>query len=297
MRVANVRGRIVLQADRGDVDVFAASAGRFGPGAELIYARWGEFSAWAQGMGADQDVSVDAPADAYEPGDMGPPSPNPSQIFAVGLNYAAHARESRLGLASEPLIFTKFKSSLADPVGRLTLPPGSVDWEVELVVVIGRPAYRVAAADAWDVVAGLTVGQDFSERELQRAGPAPQYSLGKSFPGFAPTGPWLVSSDELPDRDDLALRCWVNDELVQTGRTRDMIFPVPELIVRLSAVCPLQPGDLIFTGTPDGTGFGRVPPRYLHVGDVVVSEIEGLGQLTQTCVERELLPATASLAS
>jgi 2-keto-4-pentenoate hydratase/2-oxohepta-3-ene-1,7-dioic acid hydratase in catechol pathway len=128
-------------------------------------------------------------------------------------------------------------------------------------------------------VAGLTVGQDLSERTVQLAGPAPQFSLGKSFPGFAPTGPWLVTPDELPDRGDLVLGCAVNGESVQKGRTRDLVFSVPELIARLSAVLPLLPGDLIFTGTPAGVGGARNPRRFLTVGDELVSSIDGIGQM------------------
>jgi 2,4-didehydro-3-deoxy-L-rhamnonate hydrolase len=285
VRIANVRGRLALHTAAGVVDVETASAGRFGFAPELVYPRWAEFRSWADDLlAADSSGGLGDRAAEPAPGELGPPSPTPAQIFAVGLNYTAHAAESRLEVPAAPLVFTKFRSSLAGPAGDLELPPGSVDWEVELVVVIGAPAYRVPVEAAWDVVAGLTVGQDFSEREMQGAGSAPQFSMGKSFPGFAPTGPVLVTVDELPDRDDLSLTCQVNDEVVQSGRTRDMIFSVPELIARISAVCRLEPGDLIFTGTPDGTGFGMVPPRFLEPGDVVVSEIEGIGRLSQRCV-------------
>jgi 2,4-diketo-3-deoxy-L-fuconate hydrolase len=151
-------------------------------------------------------------------------------------------------------------------------------------VVIGKAAFRVASADAWDHVAGLTVGQDFSERVVQAQGPAPQFSLGKSFPGFGPTGPWLVTPDEFANADDIALECRINDRLVQQGRTKDLIFPIPELIAYISSICRLYPGDLIFTGTPEGTGAGRVPPQFLQAGEVVVSSIEGIGALRNRCV-------------
>jgi 2-keto-4-pentenoate hydratase/2-oxohepta-3-ene-1,7-dioic acid hydratase in catechol pathway len=146
--------------------------------------------------------------------------------------------------------------------------------------VIGRRAHRVAAADAWDHVAGLTVGQDLSARDIQMLGSPPQFSLGKSFPGFGPTGPWLVTPDALADRDDLAIGCAVNGEPVQAARTGAMLFPVGETIARLSAICPLLPGDLIFTGTPAGVGNRMDPPRYLAPGDELVSTIEGIGSLT-----------------
>ena len=183
-------------------------------------------------------------------------------------------------------VFTKFVSSFAGPTGEIVLAGSTVDWEVELVAVIGRRARQVVPQDAWDHIAGLTVGQDLSERTVQMAGPAPQFSLGKSFPGFSPTGPWLVTADEFEDRDDLALGCSVNGEAVQKGRTSDLVFPVPALIAELSAVVPLEPGDVIFTGTPAGVGMGSSPQRFLQPGEVLTSSIEGVGELRQTFVRR-----------
>jgi 2,4-didehydro-3-deoxy-L-rhamnonate hydrolase len=163
------------------------------------------------------------------------------------------------------------------------LPSESVDWEVELVVVIGARAHRVAEANGWQHVAGLTVGQDVSERVVQYAA-GRQFSLGKSFPGFGPMGPWLVTPDELARPDDLALQCSVNGEIVQKSRTSDMVFSVSQLIAELSAILPLLPGDVIFTGTPEGVGVARQPPRFLKPGDLVESEIEGIGALRNRCV-------------
>jgi 2,4-didehydro-3-deoxy-L-rhamnonate hydrolase len=183
-----------------------------------------------------------------------------------------------------PPVFTKFRSCLAGPSAVIELPSDRVDWEVELVAVIGRPAERVPEEKAWSYVAGVMVGQDLSERTVQLAGPVPQFSLGKSFPGFGPIGPWLVTPDELPDRDDLRLRCSVDGRVLQDGRTRDMIFSVPELVARISAVCPMLPGDLIFTGTPSGVGMGRQPQEFLRPGTTLVSTIEGLGELRNALV-------------
>ncbi|MFD7691645.1 fumarylacetoacetate hydrolase family protein, partial [Streptomyces sp. NPDC059781] len=181
----------------------------------------------------------------------------------------------------------RFATSITGPVTEVTLPPGGhTDWEIELVAVIGTRAHRVPAKSAWDHVAGLTVGQDISERITQLEGPAPQFSLGKSFPGFAPIGPWLVTPDVFDDPDDLGLRCTVNGEEVQKSRTGDLIFSVPELIARLSSVIPLLPGDVVFTGTPAGVGLGRDPQRWLAPGDELVSAIEGIGELRQTFVAR-----------
>ena len=272
MRIANLAGRLALLTDAGAVDVQRASAGRFDADPQSVYTRWDEFSAWAT------DAPV-AEAAAFDDATLVAPAPRPTQVFGIGLNYRDHAAEAGLDLPTSPPVFTKFASSLTGPQGQIVLPGTTVDWEVELVVVIGRPARNVTVADGWDHVAGLTVGQDLSERSVQLAGPAPQFSLGKSFPGFGPTGPWLVTPDELPDRDDLALGCTVNGEPVQKGRTSDLIFSVPELIARLSAVLPLLPGDLIFTGTPAGVGGARNPQRFLNVGDELVTTIEGIGEM------------------
>ncbi|BCB87412.1 hypothetical protein Psuf_047250 [Phytohabitans suffuscus] len=177
------------------------------------------------------------------------------------------------------MIFTKFVTSIAGPSGDIVLPSANVDWEVELVAVIGRAATGVRREDAWGHVAGLSVGQDISEREVQRRGQPAQFSLAKSYPGFGPVGPYLVTLDEAGDPGDLALRCTVNGEVMQDGNTSSMVFPIPELIAYLSAVCTLLPGDLIFTGTPPGVGMGRKPPRYLAPGDVMETTIEGLGTM------------------
>jgi 2-keto-4-pentenoate hydratase/2-oxohepta-3-ene-1,7-dioic acid hydratase in catechol pathway len=158
---------------------------------------------------------------------------------------------------------------------------------VELVVVIGRRAERVSAADAWSYVAGLTVGQDISERIQQTEGPAPQFSMGKSLPGFAPMGPWVVTVDEFDNPDDLELGCAIDGESMQHSRTSNLIFPVPQLVEGLSATLALLPGDVIFTGTPAGVGIGRKPIRenVLHVGQTVRVEIERIGELVNTVVE------------
>ena len=177
------------------------------------------------------------------------------------MNYAAHAAEAGVEHPTFPPTFTKFPTCLTGPDATVELPSEFVDWEVELVVVIGRLAYEVAVGDGWRHVAGLTVGQDLSERIVQTRPPAPQFSLGKSFPGFGPIGPWVITPDELDDPDDLALGCTVNGEEVQKSRTSDLIFGVDALIHHLSSITPLLPGDLIFTGTPSGVGGTRTPPR------------------------------------
>ncbi len=209
--------------------------------------------------------------------------PTPRQIFAIGLNYRDHADESGFTVPEAPTVFTKFVSSVTGPNTTVTLPAdGNTDWEVELVAVVGRTAHDVSEAEAWSHVAGLTVGQDLSERKAQFVGPVPQFSLGKSFPGFSPTGPWVVTLDEVDDPADLELGCAINGEQMQLGRTRDLVFSVPSLIAKLSAIVTLLPGDLIFTGTPAGVGVGRDPKVFLQPGDTLVSWVDGIGTLTQT---------------
>jgi 2-keto-4-pentenoate hydratase/2-oxohepta-3-ene-1,7-dioic acid hydratase in catechol pathway len=274
MRTANLDGRLVLVDEDGVVDVEEASGGLFPADAQAVFDRWDEFRAWAASAAV-----ADQPRAPFKEQELGPPVPRPRQVFAVGLNYADHVAESRLETPSDPAVFTKFPTSLAGPYDTVTLPSALVDWEVELVAVIGRETYRVAAENAWDHVAGLTLGQDLSERGVQLRGPAPQFSLGKSFPGFSPTGPVLVTPDEVDQPDDLALGCAVDGETVQESRTSQMIFSVPEQIARISAICRLLPGDLIFTGTPAGVGGARDPRRFLAPGQELRSWIEGIGEL------------------
>jgi 2-keto-4-pentenoate hydratase/2-oxohepta-3-ene-1,7-dioic acid hydratase in catechol pathway len=202
-------------------------------------------------------------------------------VFGIGLNYRDHAAESGLPVpAGEPPVFTKFPSCITGPHGDIELPPGGhVDWEVELVAVIGRHARHVPAGRGLEYVAGYAVGQDVSERVLQLAATPPQFSMGKSLPGFGPVGPWLVTLDELADPGDLALGCEINGEPVQSSRTSQLIFGVPALVANLSASVLLLPGDIIFTGTPAGVGLGRNPQRWLAGGDVLTSHIEGIGEM------------------
>jgi 2-keto-4-pentenoate hydratase/2-oxohepta-3-ene-1,7-dioic acid hydratase in catechol pathway len=280
MRIANLSDRLSLIVDEGAVDVAKASGGRFGPAVQEVYERFDEFRDWAA------STSTTGPGRAFDPAELGSPAPAPRQLFAIGLNYRAHAHESGFPPPPAPAVFTKFTTSITGPYSEVHLPEGQIDWEVELVAVIGRHTYQVGQADAWPYVAGLTVGQDLSERALQMVGPVPQFSLAKSYPGFTPMGPWLVTPDELADPDDLELRCAIDGEQMQKGRTSELIFSVPALIAHLSAVLPLLPGDVIFTGTPAGVGMGRSPQRYLTPGQVLTSSIEGIGELRQTFVRR-----------
>lgn len=279
MRIANLAGRLMVVDDTTAIDVEKASDGRFSSDVQATYDRWNEFTSWAR------QAPLDSLADcALSVEQLGAPAPAPRQVFAIGLNYRGHATETGASLPEQPLTFTKFPSCITGPFSDLTAPrPDSrLDWEVELVVVIGKTADRVDEAAAWSHVAGLTVGQDLTDRALQFSpGPVPQFSLAKSAAGFGPTGPVLVTVDEFEDPDDLALGCSVNGEEVQSGRTSDMVFPVPELIARLSRAVTLLPGDVVFTGTPQGTGIGHNPPRHLQPGDRLDSYIVGIGELHQ----------------
>lgn len=283
MRIAQHAGRaVVVTSASSGIDVATASGGRFGPDPAQLFVDWPTFVSWA--AQALVDVEPDVVLDPFL---LGPPSPRPSQVLAVGLNYAAHARETGYAVPTDlPPVFTKFPSALTGPFGEVVLPAdGSTDWEVEVVAVVGRAMHRVAEQDVLDHLAGLTVGQDLSERRLQFTGEAPQFSLGKSYPGFAPVGPWLVTLDEIGSPDELHLGCAIDDEEVQRGHTSHLVFSIPAVIARLSQVVTLQPGDLVFTGTPDGVGMGRTPPRYLRAGESLRTWVDGIGEMRHTFVE------------
>jgi 2,4-didehydro-3-deoxy-L-rhamnonate hydrolase len=284
MRIANLEGRAKLLIGQVLVDIAGESGGLFGPDLPALYADWDRFREWA-GTFTQSDVT---PTEAvpYSPTDLGPPSPAPRQVFAVALNYVDHAAESGHRPPEEPLVFAKYVSAFSGPVSKVELPEGNTDWECELVAVISHTAHRIEPAQAWEYVAGLTVGQDLSERLLQRRGPAPQFGLGKSYPGFAPTGPVLVTPDELDNPDDLEIGCEVNGQMMQRDRTSHMISSVSALVAFLSKVVTLLPGDVIFTGTPPGVGMGRSPQVFLQPGDRLTSHIEGIGELDQTFLKQ-----------
>jgi 2-keto-4-pentenoate hydratase/2-oxohepta-3-ene-1,7-dioic acid hydratase in catechol pathway len=275
MKLANLDGRLVVVLADGVADVATASDGRFGPDPMSAYDDWTAFATWASGV-----TETTGPIDESR---LGCPVPRPRQVFAIGLNYRSHAEESGMAVPDVPATFTKFPASLGGPFDDVELHGDTVDWEVELVAVVGDRADRVAEADGWRHIAGLTVGQDISDRSLQFAA-GMQFSLGKSRRGYGPMGPWLVTPDEVPDPDDLALGCSVDGETVQDARTSDLIFTVPRLVAELSAVLPLLPGDVIFTGTPAGVGMASQPPRALRPGQVLESWIEGVGTIRNRCV-------------
>jgi len=275
MKIANVQGRAALVFDDTIADIATASGGHFGPDPMNVFDNWTEFVDFAHGVNEGDAPLVET--------QLRCPVPNPRQVFAIGINYRSHADEAGMAVPEVPATFTKFPACLAGPFDDVELVGDTVDWEVELVAVIGTHADRVAEADAWQHVAGLTVGQDISDRHLQFAAGA-QFSLGKSRRGFGPMGPSVVTLEEIAHPDDLALGCSVDGEKVQDARTSDLIFSVPRLIAELSSVVPLLPGDIIFTGTPSGVGVTRQPARFLSKGQTLESWIEGTGTIRNRCV-------------
>ena len=210
---------------------------------------------------------------------VGAPIPRPSSVICIGMNYAAHAAESGSAPPTVPVMFLKTANTVNGPNDVVQIPRGSVktDWEVELAVVIGRrAAYLDSPADSVDYIAGFTVCDDLSERAFQLEVSGGQWSKGKSCAGFTPTGPWVVTPDEV-DYRNARLRSWVNGEPRQDSVTADLIFGVDEIIHHLSQYLVLEPGDLVLTGTPEGVALsGRFP--YLSAGDIVEVEIDGLGR-------------------
>lgn len=306
MRIANLNGRAALTDGTRYLDIHDASQGRFGPDPMDVFARWDQFRAWA----AEADPTTVDPAAAEETAssraapdgaELGAPVPRPRQVFAIGLNYKDHADEASLPYPEHLFVFTKFPSCLAGPNASVELPEGGeVDYETELVVVIGRETFRIDEDQALESVAGYAVGQDYSERILQLRPPVPQFSLGKSYPNFGPFGPAVVTPDELDDPANLRVTAVLegpNAEdkgpegwRVQDGNTRDLIFPVARIIADLSQVTTLYPGDIIFTGTP--AGVGKAHGIVLQPGNVLTSTIEGIGS-----IRNEFVPARVPAAT
>jgi 2-keto-4-pentenoate hydratase/2-oxohepta-3-ene-1,7-dioic acid hydratase in catechol pathway len=215
-----------------------------------------------------------------------PPVPDPPKIVCIGLNYRDHAAESGAPIPKDPVLFSKYATALVGHDAPIVLPASSkeVDYEAELVVVVGKGGRHLTAEAARGHVAGYTVGHDVSARDWQLRKDGKQWMVGKTFDTFAPTGPVLVTADEVPDPHGLGIRLRLNGQTMQDSSTRQMIFSVGELLAYLSQVFTLEPGDLVFTGTPPGVGFARKPPVFLKPGDVAEVEIDGLGVLRNPVV-------------
>ncbi len=213
----------------------------------------------------------------------------PSKIIAIGQNYFDHVAEQNAKMPERPIVFAKFPTTIIGQGDEIRWEPAlsdNIDWEAELAMVIGRTARRVQAEHAYDHVFGYTVANDVTARDLQKSDG--QWVRAKSFDTFCPLGPWIVTADEIPQPHGLPIRTWVNGELMQNSHTDQLIFRIPELIEFLSRAFTLLPGDVILTGTPPGVGAFRNPPRFLHDGDVVTVEVEGIGRLTNPCRTEKL---------
>lgn len=207
------------------------------------------------------------------------PLQHPPRIFGIGLNYREHAVESKMAVQSVPTVFVKLASSITGPEADVLLPPEATepDYEAELAVVIGKPGHRIDPQRWEEHVFGYTIINDISARGVQLA--TTQWTLGKSFPTFTPMGPWIVTKDEIPDPHTLDIRLTLSGEVLQSANTRDLIFRIPQLIEYISAIVPLEAGDIISTGTPPGVGLGRKPQRWLRPDEEMDIEIERIGRL------------------
>jgi 2,4-didehydro-3-deoxy-L-rhamnonate hydrolase len=273
-RLANVGGRAALCTDAEYFDLERISDGAIPSHPMAAIAAHGSLHGIslerhsADGLLADADLRAAVPA--------------PRNCFAIGLNYLNHAAESNMELPAAPLTFTKFPSCLSGPHDDVVLNSPTGDYEVELVVVMGKSGRNIGESDAWGHVMGLTIGQDISDRVLQFAAKPPHFDLGKSRDTYGPIGPVIVSTAAFADLNNIALRCTVNGEERQNGSTKDLIFNVPKLISYLSSILTLQVGDVIFTGTPEGVGAAK--GLFLKPGDIIESHIEGIGSLRNVCV-------------
>ena len=234
-------------------------------------------------------IAERSPVLEKQPSSILAPIPHPGKILCVGLNYREHAKETGQPIPTEPLIFSKLGSAVIAHGTDIVLPAVSdqIDFEAELVVVIGKRGRSIPLEQAWQYVAGYCCGNDISARDWQKGKPGGQWLLGKSFDTFAPLGPWIVLSDAVPDAGNLAIECRVNGKTMQASNTNNLIFSIDQLIHYISQVCTLEVGDLLFTGTPPGVGVARRPPLFLQPGDRVEVEIEKIGTLVNSVVASE----------
>ena len=275
-RLANIEGRAALVAGDAYYDLEDISNGNFSGDPMQALERLSELSA----LGAQLDNLE--PSGQLADVELGPPVPNPKNCYAVGLNYRNHAEESNMDIPRVPMVFTKHRSCISGPTANIEMRSDYVDYEAELVAVIGKPGKDIARDDAWQHVAGLCVGQDISDRPMQFSAAPPQFNLGKSFDTFGPIGPVLTSLDSLDDYRSMEIQCDVSGELRQKDNVDDLIFDIPFIISYLSEIVTLNTGDVIFTGTPAGVGV--IDGKYLRDGEILTTSIAGLGTLRNRCV-------------
>jgi 2,4-diketo-3-deoxy-L-fuconate hydrolase len=282
VRLANLAGRATIVVDGRAVDVERASGGRLGSDPMLL--------ADLANHATLRDVAGSADPAAWPAVDetaLGPPVPRPAKGLGVALNYRSHAEEAGRAIPDEPHFFGKLENCVTGPFDPIVVPAGRdmVDYETEVVIVFGRVAKGVGEAEAWDHLAGVTGGQDISDRGEQFRPPVKQFTIAKTYDTFGPIGPYLVTPDELADRDAIGLVGRVDGEEVQRGNTDDLIFSVPALVAWLTRFMTFLPGDLVWTGTPGGVGEARTPPLFLRPGMVVETQIEGVGTMRNPVVE------------
>jgi len=222
-----------------------------------------------------------SPEGTIDTAKLGAPVPTPQKVFGIGLNYRTHADESGMEVPDNPVVFAKFSSCIAGPNVTVELRSERVDYEAEIVVVIGKGGRDITQADAWNHVFGITAGQDISDRAVQMASKPPHFDLGKSFDTFGPIGPVVISSDALANRNAIGVKCLVNGEERQADTSASLIFDIPFLIEYLSHITTLNTGDVIFTGTP--AGVGMMQKKLLRDGDVITTIVEGVGTMTNKC--------------
>ena len=275
-RLANIDGRAALVSGENYYDLEKISQGNFSQDPMQALEALSELSA----LGAQLDNFE--PSGQLADVELGPPVPNPKNCYAVGLNYRNHAEESNMAMPPVPMVFTKHTSCISGPTADIEMRSDYVDYEAELVAVIGKPGKDIAKETAWQHVAGLCVGQDISDRPMQFSAAPPQFNLGKSFDTFGPIGPVLTSLESLQDYHSMEIQCNVSGEVRQKDNVSDLIFDIPYLIAYLSEIVTLKTGDIIFTGTPAGVGV--IDGKYLRDGDMLTTSIEGLGTLRNRCV-------------
>jgi 2-keto-4-pentenoate hydratase/2-oxohepta-3-ene-1,7-dioic acid hydratase in catechol pathway len=282
MILANVGGRAAIIVDGRVVDVERAGDG-LGSDPMLLSDLANHDALRAIAAAADPSAMPE-----LDRATLGAPVPRPPKGYGVGLNYRAHALESGREPPTEPHLFGKTENVVCGPYDDIVVPAGrrEIDYEAELVIVFGRECKGATEADAWSYLAGVTCGQDISDREEQFRPPIKQFTIAKSYDTFGPIGPFLVTPDELDDPDALELEGRLNAEVMQHTNTNDMIFPVPALVAWLSRFITFRPGDLVWTGTPSGVGEARNPQVWLVDGDIVETEISGIGLMRNKVVVR-----------
>ncbi|MCG6156782.1 fumarylacetoacetate hydrolase family protein [Rubinisphaera margarita] len=236
---------------------------------------------------AERAAQTGVSQERFIDGALRAPIAKPSKIICIGLNYGDHARETKAEIPSEPVCFGKYPNTITGPDEPVRLPAVAkkVDYEAELVVVIGKSASNVSADEALNYVAGYMVGNDVSARDWQKGRPGGQWLLGKSPDTFAPIGPWIVTSEEVGDPHDLSISLKLNGEVMQDSSTKELIFNIGQIMAHLTQLMTLEPGDIIFTGTPSGVGMARNPQVFLKPGDVVEVTIEKLGTLRNPIID------------